>query len=174
MNEKIEYYVRERLDIIEECFQRGALLPGLTLLYTAIDNMAWLALPHSQEEVTREDFIRWVEAYMLLGAEVTYSAVDLYAARCAILHTYTAVSRLSRSGQAKKLQYAFGDVDLAEIESQMTEEARRTSLVVHVGELLRLFDEGVTCFVKRIDQDRELSECVNKRAGRLYMALMRY
>src|SRR5437660_1143978 len=171
MNEKVAYYFRERYQTISECFESGRVLPGLTLLYSGIDGMAWLGLPRTQEDVSGNDFVAWVDRYMLSGSTPPYNARDLYAARCAVLHTYTAVSRLSRQGQAKKLQYFFGDVDPVWVESHMTEEARRTSIVVPLSDLLELFEAGVERFTKQADTDPELGARVNERARQLYLAM---
>ena len=37
------------------------------------------------------------------------SGLDLYAARCGVLHTYTMDSRLSTEGKAKRILYAWGN-----------------------------------------------------------------
>jgi hypothetical protein len=68
----------------------GALVAALSMVFVGIDTMAWLSLPASQLDVKRDDFCRWVNAYLKAESQQPYQyvGIDLYAARCAILHHY--------------------------------------------------------------------------------------
>lgn len=98
-----ERNAEELLTAIEACLRSRLLLPGLLLLYAGIDIMAWLNRPKSHADVQRSDFVEWAEKYLLPGTKLACSAIDLYAARCSLLHSYTAESRLSREGKAKQV-----------------------------------------------------------------------
>src|ERR1700736_5152787 len=91
---------------IEDCVSKGRVLSCLTLLYLTIDNLA--SLEKRATEGTRHSFVRWVDTYMLPNDALQFSALDLYAARCGIIHSFSAESDLSRKGQAKKIVYAWG------------------------------------------------------------------
>jgi hypothetical protein len=77
---------------IGRAFDAQATVAALATVYVALDTMAWLACPVGQQSQTRTDFIAWVDKY--LTAEPTsdyhYEGIDVYAARCAVLHTYAA------------------------------------------------------------------------------------
>jgi hypothetical protein len=47
----------------------------------------------------------------------TLTAVDLYAARCGILHTLTSKSDLSTKGRAKQIAYAWGDAEASALDA---------------------------------------------------------
>lgn len=78
---------------------------SVILLYSAIDSMAFLNMPVGQTDVTRQDFINWVDSYLQTNNGTKYPALDLYAARCAMLHTYGTQSAISRQGHAKQIFY---------------------------------------------------------------------
>jgi hypothetical protein len=69
----------------------GAFWAALALVYVGIDTMALLACPFGQAEQKKKDFIRWVDKYLRAdpASEYQYEGVDVYAARCALLHSYT-------------------------------------------------------------------------------------
>ena len=84
------------------------LAPSLILLYAAIDIMAWLNRDKKHAAVQRCDFLCWVDTYLLPISKQSYTAKDLYGARCSVIHSYSAESKLSREGKAAKLNYSLG------------------------------------------------------------------
>lgn len=74
----------------------------LILTYCAIDILAFLSLPLKKKDVTKKDFINWVKKYMS-----QYNAIEIYSARCALVHTYSAESKLSRKGFSRKISYSY-------------------------------------------------------------------
>ncbi len=97
---------------VEYCLEKRWLLPTLTLTYSMIDAMSWLAAPASPQSV-QDRFVAWVEKWLLVRGEFDVSALDLYAARCAIVHTMTSDSNLSGKGKAKRVLYCIERSDLA-------------------------------------------------------------
>lgn len=85
---------------IEDCVGKGRVLSCLTLLYSAIDIL--LTIEKRANKGTRHSFVRWVDSYMLPNDAFQFSALDLYAARCGIIHLFSGDSDLSRKGQAKR------------------------------------------------------------------------
>ena len=76
-------------------YEAEAFTAAVVLTYVVIDSMAWAGLPPGRDDQQRTDFIAWVDRYMTTfipaGARNTYQydGVDLYGARCAILHTFS-------------------------------------------------------------------------------------
>jgi hypothetical protein len=81
---------------------RGAVI----LIYAGMDTMAFLDMPEGQTEVRGRDFIRWAGRYVRFPGSVQVTGEELYAARCGMLHTYTAEARATRSGRARRIGYA--------------------------------------------------------------------
>jgi hypothetical protein len=95
-----------------DCFPQA-----LIVLYAGIDSLAWLSA--DEEIVTGKSFIAWTERYMLPGRFLRGIGTDLYAARCALLHTRTAQSRLSRSGSARQIWDHGGGDSRQYVEAQL-------------------------------------------------------
>lgn len=87
------------------CFNNQRFRAALILIYSAIDSMASLTMPAEQVEVQRKDFIAWADRYIHLADSNAPTGVELYGARCALLHGYGIESRLSRTGDARRVFY---------------------------------------------------------------------
>jgi len=79
---------------------------AVTLTYSGMDAMAFLEMPPRQTEVTGDDFVRWVERYIHFPCREQVSGLDLYGARCSVLHSHGVRSRLSRQGKCRMVGYA--------------------------------------------------------------------
>jgi hypothetical protein len=75
---------------------------ALVLIYSGIDTLGLLAAPSSVTDATRSTFIPWCEAYIVPRVQSVegdpVTAMDLYGARCGVLHTSTPASALGRKG----------------------------------------------------------------------------
>jgi hypothetical protein len=77
----------------------------LTLTLAGIDAMAYLSMPAAKNEVKQGDFVRWAEQYLDIVNGRPLTGLDLYGARCAVLHQYGVVSRLSREGRCRIIMW---------------------------------------------------------------------
>ena len=82
---------------IDECVGMHLVLPSLMLIYAGADVLG--ALERQPGEGTRASFVRWVEAYMLAARPLGCAGIDLYAARCGVLHTFSADSDPTAGGR---------------------------------------------------------------------------
>jgi hypothetical protein len=66
------------------------------MAYICIDAIANLGRPTDRQKVTRADFKKWVDTYLKAHPDQPYQyrGKDVYAARCAFLHTYGAEAEL--------------------------------------------------------------------------------
>lgn len=83
---------------------------GLALSFICMDTMAYLSRPAGQATHTREEFIAWVNKYLKghPDHQYQYRGLDVYAARCAVLHTYGSEAALHR-GDANIKLFAYHD-----------------------------------------------------------------
>jgi hypothetical protein len=79
---------------------------AVVLIYSGIDTMAFLGMSASQEDVSRQDFVRWAERYIHFPCKEQLSGLDLYGTRCGVLHAHTTYSKLSREGKCRMIGYA--------------------------------------------------------------------
>ena len=108
---------------------------ALILIYCTIDILAWLTRPTSQPDVQRKDFISWVEKYILPNTSLTCNAIDLYAARCALVHSYISESKLSREGKAKQIFYVWGNADEEHLQKLIDAEGSYNAVSIHIDKL---------------------------------------
>jgi hypothetical protein len=84
---------------------------ALALIYSGIDTLGLLGAAASITDATRSTFMPWCETYILPRVQSVegdpLTAVDLYAARCGVLHTSTPASALGRKGDAREIWYQF-------------------------------------------------------------------
>ena len=95
---------------IKKAKDNAALGGSVILTYSAIDAMAFMSMSASQKEVHRHDFVAWVDRYMKTDASQPYQyrGIDLYGARCVIVHRYGVESRLSDAGLCNIFAYHDG------------------------------------------------------------------
>lgn len=89
--------------------------------------MGLLNAPGDQVDATGDSFKKWVKDYLLQNCAVDFTETDLWAARCSVLRTFAAESRLSHDGKARQLQYYGGGKESAEAKRfvEYTKLARR-------------------------------------------------
>lgn len=144
------YYqaIRDLKDSIEDCHAKARILPCLTLVYSGIDVFA--SLEAKPGEGVQSAFVRWVEAYMLSDwRSFSGGAIDLYAARCGIVHTFTYRSELSRRGRARNIIYAWGTAKADRLDKS-TRLLGRDELTIHVRDLIDAFGRAVINHVEDV------------------------
>jgi len=160
--------IDELITAIDTCFKNKLFMPGLILLYSGIDIMAWLDRKKSHPDVKGSDFIRWTKSYILPNLCVSCEAIDLFGARCSLLHSYTAESRLSRVRKAKKIFYAWGPKRAEELQYVLNRSGKEHIVVLDVGELFSSFQKGIQDFVLFLQQDSNRFKLVNDRSIKFF------
>ena len=83
----------------------GLLSATLAFAYVCIDTMSYLSLPSEKSQQERSDFIAWVDTYLKgePSQPYQYRGLDVYAARCAVLHAFSAEAELQRRDPGVRL-----------------------------------------------------------------------
>jgi hypothetical protein len=149
------------------CLEKHLRMPALVLIYCGIDVLANLSRPAQNAEVTRSDFVNWAERYMECEKSLGLSGLDLYAARCGILHTYTMDSRLSAMGRARRVIYAWGDRNPDE-PMKLLRLLNLPEVMVKIETLFSAFVLGIEAFGKALDDDPNLEALVQTRGRKLF------
>lgn len=139
--------IKQLKDAIDDCASKGRVLSCLTLLYSAIDILA--SLEKLPNEGTQSAFVRWVDAYMLPNSPFHFSSLDLYAARCGIIHAFSAESDLSRNGRARKIMYAWGTASVDSLRQASTAFGR-SEISVHIKDLIDGFGIAVVKYIEDV------------------------
>jgi len=170
-NENFERQVSDLLHAIRLCFDKGLVLPGLTLLYAGIDAMAWLSKPQETDHVG-DSFQQWVKAYMLNSYKgeigtADQLALDLYGARCAVLHAQIAESVLSRKAKAREVHYRHADgTGLVPVEGFSSPQL---NIYLDPAALQKSFVAAVDRFRSAIASDSDLRTRVYERAAKYFV-----
>jgi hypothetical protein len=152
---------------IEACIEKKAITPALVLIYSAIDTTGWL---DSREAfTTRNDFISWVDNYLLKANPLKCTALDLYAARCGLLHTFTPDSQLSSLGRARVICYAWGEAKADVMQQAIDIKNKANDLVaVQVNDLYQAWLSGLALWGEELEKDPVRKTRVLAKAGKFF------
>ena len=155
------------LVVAESSLQAGRTVPAMVLMYSLIDSMAWVAQPDSQN--LRNRFESWATQWLLpkmRAATPPVSATDLYAARCALLHTGTGVSDLYKAGKARRFLYSWGKADVQVLEYAIaTGVVPQNHVAMHCEEFLAAIRIAVADFIESAETDALLAERLKSAAS---------
>lgn len=157
--------VFDLLNEIVRCQEADATVAAVAMVYVFIDTMAFLAMPAGQTAQTRKDFIGWVDTY--LKADPTeryqYRGLDVYAARCSLLHAFSAEADAHRKDPSVCL---FGYIDNGPHAFDPAESTRLAMISVTV--LIRDLCRGAERFIGDWLSDLALRARVAGRLPALY------
>jgi hypothetical protein len=91
---------------IRFALKHGRNRAALILIFSGIDALASLERNEEKND-GRERFANWVNEYMKFS-EWPQAGLELYGARCGVLHTYGPVSNLSEQGKVRLIGYTAG------------------------------------------------------------------
>jgi hypothetical protein len=144
---------------------RGALL----LIYAGIDSMAWVGMESSKDDVGRKDFVAWCDRYLQLPGKGAPTGLDLYGARCALLHNYSIFSALSREGACR----AIGYTERMEPPVVYRPGVDPTFVMVSLHHLAEAFFSGIDQFLMDVHADPARRAAADRRLGELILSLRR-
>jgi len=150
MDQMIEGYFLATTKAIGTLFREELLPHSLVIIYSTIDTCGLLNAPAQQSMATGASFKEWVKKYVLTYPGLEFNDVDLWAARCAVLHTFTSTSDLSSSGKARQLQYYTGDKSAPHIQHFISFTKNHDGgnhLPVHYGDLAEAVFGGMKAFI---------------------------
>jgi hypothetical protein len=153
---------------VNDAWERKSYRATLILVYSGIDAMAHLTMPAGKDKATRADFVAWAERYLQFrdankNPTLTLPGNELYAARCALVHTYSSEADLHKEGKAKR-QIGYGDEFLPEV----AEKADVEHLVmVSIRGLVDAFARGVGATLQVIKDDEPRSKVFAERLDKM-------
>ena len=151
-----------RLLVDNECFPAAVIL-----IYSGMDTMAFLGLPAKQSAVKREDFIAWVERYVRFPCRNQLTGLDLYGARCGVLHAHGIDSTLSRAKQCRMIGYA----DHMVPEVVYRPEVSKEIVMVSIHGLAEAFFAATDRFLVDVFSNNEKAEVAEERFRRMHHTL---
>lgn len=140
---------------INDAWERKSYRATLILVYSGIDAMAYLTMSADKGKATRADFVDWVDKYLRFRdankqSTLALPGLELYAARCALVHTYSSEADLHKEGKVKR-QIGYGDEFLPEIAENDEVE---NLVMVSIRGLVDAFSYGVVATLQDIKGDQ--------------------
>jgi len=155
---------------IDACLKEKVYPPALILLYSAIDVAGWLAT--SKEFASRTSFISWVNTFLLPAKALECSAVDLYAARCGMLHSLTPYAEPRKGERPRLICYAFGTGRVEDVREAI--DCIRGSeryVAAHFDDLYEAWRLGIGRFVEELDEDPERKSRAYAKAKKFFATM---
>jgi hypothetical protein len=155
---------------IEACIEKKVNNSALILIYSGIDTVGWL--DSTEEFTSKPGFITWVDTYLLKAKPLACTSLDLYAARCGLLHTFTPDSKLRSEGKARYINYAWGTASVEKL--QRTIDLTKKSdnhVALHVNDLYEAWRLGVLRFCEEVEKDPDRKARVYEKADQFFAEL---
>lgn len=152
------------------CRERALDVPMLVLIYTSLDTLAWAIYGHETNEGKRR-FIALCESYVLPESAIQCTALELYAARCSIIHSLGWESDLSKSGKARAVFYSFGTDDPRLAQEALEHTRPGEFIAVRADELLASTQRAVDRVAQQAKDDSSLAARLAVAEGRQYRSL---
>lgn len=160
----------DTLSAIQQCVADRRHMATKMLIYSLIDSLAWAA-SDKKPKSTRRNFEEWVAKWMIPNLAVTgvpIEPLDLYAARCAVLHTMTPDSDLSQAGAARTIAYAWGTGKTEFLDFAFSSQSIPNVLAVHYDALVSALRNGIADCLAAADSDEVLRENLDYAAKKHY------
>src|SRR5271157_5053173 len=153
---------------IDYCIEQNLLMPALILIYSAIDSISWAA---SENRSVRIRFLTWVNKWMLKKYPLPCTAIELYAARCGIIHTLTPNSDLSENEGVRRISYAWSTAKQKDLEEAINLLKYPGIVGVHINDLSFSFRNGLYDFIDALEKDKKRKELFTQKAGKHFANL---
>ena len=145
---------------MKRCDEGGLTTASLAMAFICIDSLANLSRPAGKQRVTRDDFKNWVERHLKGHSEQLYQyrGKDVYAARCAFLHTYGSEADLHEK-DPDTLKYGYHDGG----KHNFNPEVAPGLVLISTRSFINDVGHAVESFLEQCKTDASLRERVQSR-----------
>lgn len=113
--------------------------------------------------------MQWINTYLLPYQKLDCSAIDLYAARCGLLHTLSPHSKLTAEHKARKICWAWGTASLQDLKTEIQKTKEEDLYVtVHVNELVTEMSNAVDRFLEELIKNPERLKLAEEKANHFF------
>jgi len=111
MDTKLNRFIFDQIESLQCLYKKRLFMPFLMILYATIDIFGFVTAS-DETDAPGQRFRSFVNIFMMKYLK-DVTPDDLWGARCAILHTGTPESDLSRKNKARQILYSWGTADSA-------------------------------------------------------------
>jgi hypothetical protein len=151
--------LEEILEGIDLCNKAHLNNSTLILIYSGIDAVA--SIERIPGEGTKASFLRWVNTYLLSSKPLVCDAMELYGARCGLVHSMSADSDLSKAGSARPVVYSFGGASPT-ISQEASDALGLGYVALDLNDLIEAFRLGVHAYRLAVQASPERQAAVNQ------------
>ena len=152
------------------CIERKLVTPSLILIFSAIDITSWLDDEDPKESV-KTRFTRWVDRYLLPAKPLQCTAIELYAARCGLVHTLTPESNLTKQENVRQIIYAWGTSKADKLQEMITLGQISKYVSLHIEELLKAYLLGLATFLEEVSNNPSKAAKVYAKSDKFFGTL---
>ena len=155
-------------ETIEDAILKDRIIPSLILFFSAIDSFSALASLKGRSD--RSTFKEWVKKWMIDRSPLPCDEMDIYSARCALLHQQISKSDLTIGGKAKEILYAWGSKKAETLQVLINNKGRADDTVaVKIEDLIGAFKKGMICCYNEIQEDSEKFNIFKEEAKKMFV-----
>ena len=116
-------------------------------------------MPTGQLKVTGKYFIEWADKYIRFPCKEQITGIELYGARCGMLHQYGAESDYTRSGNHRKIYYKGEPKPEVLYNPKLSKEF----VIVSLNSLVEVFIKGTEKFLPELYSDSNKAKIADER-----------
>lgn len=150
----IESVLQDSVRGLALCYQAKLINSALILLYCGIDTASSLDKMFDGQSV-RKRYTGWCDAFLLSQTSFDFTSLELYAARCGVIHENSAQSDLSIRGEARRIIYAWGDSKVDTLREMIDLAHMKGYVAVQFEELMEAYGKGLDAFAKSLRDSEE-------------------
>lgn len=153
---------------LKRCDECGITTASVAMAFICIDALANLSRPASKMKVTRSDFIGWVDTYLQahLDQPYKYRGKDVYAARCALLHTYGSEAELHEE-DSDIIMFGYHDGGM----HQYNQSVERRLAIIGTKSFVNDVIHAVESFLNKCMEDASLKQLVESRLEKVLQTM---
>ena len=132
------------------CLNQGLPIPAFVLLFSMIDVAAGMHAGFRTKK-SKDRFLAWSAQYVLASSDICCSAMDLYGARCGLVHSASPDSTVYRRGEAKQIWYAFHAKEAKDLKRQLSDAGESDVIVLSVEALASATSAALIRFINDLE-----------------------
>jgi hypothetical protein len=149
---------------IKKCENAGAITAALAMSFICIDAAVYLGLPEGREKQGRSDFIDWVDRHLKADPRqiYTYRGIDVYGARCAVLHSFSSESDFHLANPQAKI-YGYHDGGMHAVDSNIDDRVVLVGIPSFIDDVVH----AVVQFLEESQSDEGMKSRIESRTQQM-------
>ena len=159
---KFDKFVTGQMNALKLLYGSNLMIPFLILFYTTIDILG---------HVSGKGFDGFINKYIVKKLN-NINAMDLWGARCSILHTSGPQSEHSKKAKARQILYCWGSAKIEILERVIAKGGEPDKyMAASIEELCESLVNGIAKFKEELSANPKLAAICDERVAGFYTAI---